>query len=92
MKKQQPVSENESRLLKMAAELGITFIDLKRDFAFKWTFGTQGHEELLLLLLDVFYLTHRSNSCMMLKSNSNAGTIITLVSIRITDYPDIGRY
>lgn len=42
MKKQQPVSENESRLLKMAAELGITFIDLKRDFAFKWTFGTQG--------------------------------------------------
>ena len=51
MKKQQPVSESESRLLKMAAELGITFIDLKRDFAFKWTFGTQGHEELLLLLL-----------------------------------------
>ena len=51
MKKQRPVSENESRLLKMAAELGITFIDLKRDFAFKWTFGTQGHEELLLLLL-----------------------------------------
>ena len=51
MEKQQSNSENESRLLKMAAELGITFIDLKRDFAFKWTFGTPGHEELLLLLL-----------------------------------------
>lgn len=51
MKKQQSTSENESRLLKVAAELGITFIDLKRDFAFKWVFGTPGHEDLLLLLL-----------------------------------------
>ena len=34
MEKKQTVSENETRLLRMAAELGITFIDLKRDFAF----------------------------------------------------------
>ncbi|MBR4794134.1 MAG: Rpn family recombination-promoting nuclease/putative transposase [Bacteroidaceae bacterium] len=51
MEKKQTVSENETRLLRMAAELGITFIDLKRDFAFKWAFGTPGHEDLLLLLL-----------------------------------------
>ena len=51
MEKKQTVSENEMRLLRMAAELGITFIDLKRDFAFKWAFGTPGHEDLLLLLL-----------------------------------------
>ena len=52
MEKKQTVSENETRLLRMAAELGITFIDLKRDFAFKWAFGTPGHEDLLLLLLN----------------------------------------
>ena len=51
MKKEQTISENESWLRKKAAELGITFIDLKRDFAFKWAFGTPGHEDLLLLLL-----------------------------------------
>lgn len=51
MKQQQSNNEKDSRLLKMAAELGITFIDLKRDFAFKWAFGTPGHEDLLLLLL-----------------------------------------
>lgn len=51
MKKEQTNSEKESWLLKKAAELGITFIDLKRDFAFKWMFGTSGHEEELLLLL-----------------------------------------
>lgn len=37
---------------KNTAELDITFIDLKRDFVFKWVFGTEGHEELLLLLID----------------------------------------
>jgi len=52
MEKKQTVSENETRLLRAAAELGITFIDLKRDFAFKWAFGTPGHEDLLLLLLN----------------------------------------
>ena len=51
MEKKQTVSENEMRLLRMAAQLGITFVDLKRDFAFKWAFGTPGHEDLLLLLL-----------------------------------------
>ena len=51
MKKEQTVSENESWLKQKATELGITFIDLKRDYAFKWTFGTPGHEDLLLQLL-----------------------------------------
>lgn len=51
MKKKQTTSESLSWPLEMAAELGITFIDLKRDFAFKWAFGTSGHEDLLLLLL-----------------------------------------
>lgn len=51
MKKEQTISESLSWPLEMAAELGITFIDLKRDFAFKWAFGTPGHEDLLLLLL-----------------------------------------
>ncbi len=51
MKKKQTTSESLSWPLEMAAELGITFIDLKRDFAFKWAFGTPGHEDLLLLLI-----------------------------------------
>ena len=51
MKKKQTTSESLSWPLEMAAELEITFIDLKRDFAFKWAFGTPGHEDLLLLLL-----------------------------------------
>lgn len=51
MKKEQTVKENESWPNQMATKLGITFIDLKRDYAFKWAFGTPGHEELLLLLL-----------------------------------------
>ena len=51
MKKKQTDRESLSWPLEMAAELGITFIDLKRDFAFKWAFGTPGHEDLLLLLL-----------------------------------------
>ena len=51
MKKEQTVSVNESWSNKMATELGITFIDLKKDYAFKWAFGTPGHEELLLLLV-----------------------------------------
>ncbi len=51
MKKEQTTSESLSWPLEIAAELGITFIDLKRDFAFKWAFGTPGHEDLLLLLL-----------------------------------------
>ena len=51
MKKKQTDRESLSWPLEIAAELGITFIDLKRDFAFKWAFGTPGHEDLLLLLL-----------------------------------------
>ncbi|MBR4810928.1 MAG: PD-(D/E)XK nuclease family transposase [Bacteroidaceae bacterium] len=52
MKKQQTTSEKESRQKERTAELDVKFIDLKRDFAFKWTFGTEGHEELLLMLVD----------------------------------------
>ena len=53
MKKEQTVSEKESWPIKKVAELETTFlIDLKKDFAFKWAFGTPGHEDLLLLLLN----------------------------------------
>ena len=52
MKKQQLNKENEQRQDKKAAELDVKFIDLKRDFAFKWAFGTEGHEDLLLMLID----------------------------------------
>ena len=53
MTKQQTISEKESWPIKKAAELETTFlIDLKKDFAFKWAFGTPGHEDLLLLLLN----------------------------------------
>ena len=45
------ISEKESQTRKEAAGLEITFIDLKNDYAFKWAFGTPGHEEDLLLLL-----------------------------------------
>lgn len=51
MKKEQTSKEILSWPLKMASESGITFIDLKRDFAFKWVFGIPGHEDFLLLLL-----------------------------------------
>ena len=51
MRKEQTTSEKESQTRKEAAGLEITFIDLKNDYAFKWAFGTPGHEEDLLLLL-----------------------------------------
>jgi predicted transposase/invertase (TIGR01784 family) len=51
MSKKQTISENESQTRKEAAGLEITFIDLKIDYAFKWAFGTPGHEDDLLLLL-----------------------------------------
>ena len=51
MKLNETMSENELRQAIHAAEFNVTFIDLKRDFAFKWAFGTPGHEDLLLLLL-----------------------------------------
>lgn len=52
MKKQQITREKKQRQENNAAELDVKFIDLKRDFAFKWTFGTEGHEDLLLMLID----------------------------------------
>lgn len=52
MKKQQSAREKEQRQDNNVAELDVKFIDLKRDFAFKWTFGTEGHEDLLLMLID----------------------------------------
>ena len=52
MKRKETMSENESRLDWKVAQLDVKFIDLKRDFAFKWMFGTEGHEELLLMLVD----------------------------------------
>ena len=52
MKKQQTTREKKQRQDKNAAELDVKFIDLKRDFAFKWAFGTEGHEDLLLMLID----------------------------------------
>ena len=51
MKKEQTISEKESQTRNEAAGLEITFIDLKIDYAFKWAFGTPGHEDDLLLLL-----------------------------------------
>ena len=51
MKEKQTTSENESQTRNEAAGLEITFIDLKIDYAFKWAFGTPGHEDDLLLLL-----------------------------------------
>ena len=52
MEKEQTLTESELRLLRLAEELGITFIDLKMDYAFKIVFGTPGHEDMLLLLLN----------------------------------------
>lgn len=51
MKQNETMSESELRQAIRAAEFNVTFIDLKRDFAFKWAFGTPGHEDLLLSLL-----------------------------------------
>lgn len=51
MTQQQIISEKESQTRNEAAGLEITFIDLRIDYAFKWAFGTPGHEEDLLLLL-----------------------------------------
>ena len=51
MKKEQTTREKKSQTRKEAAGLEITFIDLKIDYAFKWAFGTPGHEDDLLLLL-----------------------------------------
>ena len=52
MKQNETMSEKELRQAISAAEFNVTFIDLKRDFAFKWAFGTEGHEDLLLMLVD----------------------------------------
>ena len=52
MKKDETIREKELRRELNAAEFNVTFIDLKRDFAFKWAFGTEGHEDLLLMLVD----------------------------------------
>lgn len=52
-KKKSKNSETEEQYIRNAADYGVkTFIDLKNDYAFKWTFGTEGHEDLLLMLLD----------------------------------------
>ena len=39
-------------LLDRARRYGIRYIDLKLDFAFKCVFGTEGHEDILLMLID----------------------------------------
>ena len=53
MKNEKIIREKQLQTRKETAELENTFlIDLKRDFAFKWAFGTPGHEDLLLLLLN----------------------------------------
>ena len=51
MKKQTIEREKKSRSVD-TAELDLTFIDLKRDFALKYAFGTEGNEDLLLMLVD----------------------------------------
>ena len=43
---------DRDELNKKAKLLGIKYIDLKYDFAFKTVFGTPGNEDLLLMLLD----------------------------------------
>ena len=45
-------SENRDELIKRAQLIGIKYIDLKFDFAFKTVFGTPGNEDLLLMLID----------------------------------------
>lgn len=53
MKNEKIIREKQLQPRTETAELENTFlIDLKRDFAFKWAFGTPGHEDLLLLLLN----------------------------------------
>ena len=52
MEKNETTCECKKRQKNSAAESDVVFIDLKRDFAFKWAFGTEGHEDLLLLLVD----------------------------------------
>ena len=46
------VSADRDELNRKAKLLGIKYIDLKFDFAFKTVFGTPGNEDLLLMLLD----------------------------------------
>ncbi len=50
------VSEEQNamreELMKRASLIGIKYIDLRYDFAFKTIFGTPGNEDLLLMLLD----------------------------------------
>ena len=43
--------KKQSELLRQASAHGITFIDLRIDFAFKYIFGTPGNEDLLLRLV-----------------------------------------
>ena len=43
--------KRQSELLRQANAHGITFIDLRIDFAFKYIFGTPGNEDLLLRLV-----------------------------------------
>ena len=45
-------SADRDELNRKAKLLGIKYIDLKFDFAFKTVFGTPGNEDLLLMLLD----------------------------------------
>lgn len=54
MKTRQKKENNAERedLLEKAQRYGIRYIDLKLDFAFKCVFGTEGHEDLLLMLID----------------------------------------
>lgn len=62
-----------------AQRLGITFIDLRRDFAFKSIFGTEGNEDLLLKLVNAI-LPDRHITSVELSSPEKKGLRPTLRS------------
>lgn len=66
-------SSTNNQALKEAQRLGITFIDLRRDFAFKSIFGTEGNEDLLLKLVDAI-LPDRHITSVELSSPEKKGT------------------
>ena len=52
MKKTAEENAQREELIKRAGLIGIKYIDLRYDFAFKTIFGTPGNEDLLLLLIN----------------------------------------
>ena len=52
-KKKNPNNDvTREELIKKAKLIGIKYIDLRYDFAFKTIFGTPGNEDLLLMLIN----------------------------------------